>query len=253
MLKNKKLILGSIIALALIIIVVISFLFNKLNSQPTLNYATDIKEIESSNKAEAEAEIKLKPQDFTVGNISAPVQIVAYDSFSCPHCATFMNRVFPELEEKYIKTGKVLFIHREFPLDLQSLQATKLLRCFSTNNGSNVKVFDVIKSLFQSQTEWLSATEYERKLIEIFNFAGLSKKDATACIANKELETNKSSFFQLLHGSNIFFFLSPTLPALSLKSHSRPDSQTVSRRLQCDQIWRNFANLPNIYKSLAKC
>ena len=189
MLKNKKLILGSIIALALIIIVVISFLFNKLNSQPTLNYATDIKEIESSNKAEAEAEIKLKPQDFTVGNISAPVQIVAYDSFSCPHCATFMNRVFPELEEKYIKTGKVLFIHREFPLDLQSLQATKLLRCFSTNNGSNVKVFDVIKSLFQSQTEWLSATEYEGKLIEIFNFAGLSKKDATACIANKELET----------------------------------------------------------------
>lgn len=189
MLKNKKLILGSIIALALIIIVIISFLFNTLNSQPTLNYATDIKEIEVSNRAEAEAEIKLKPEDFTVGNISAPVQIVAYDSFSCPYCATFMNKIFPELEEKYIKTGKVLFIHREFPLDLQSLQATKLLRCFTANKGNNVKAFDVIKILFQSQTEWLSATEYEGKLIEIFNFIGLSKKDATACIANKELET----------------------------------------------------------------
>ena len=36
---------------------------------------------------------------------------------TCPHCAQFHEKTYPELKKRYIETGKVRFIFREFPLD----------------------------------------------------------------------------------------------------------------------------------------
>src|SRR5690606_9671548 len=55
--------------------------------------------------------------DQVIGDANAPVTIVEYASMTCPHCASFHEHTFPALDDKYIKTGKVKFILREFPLD----------------------------------------------------------------------------------------------------------------------------------------
>ena len=55
--------------------------------------------------------------DIVLGSEKAPVTIVEYASMTCPHCAHFSTTTFPELEKRYIDTGKVRFIFREFPLD----------------------------------------------------------------------------------------------------------------------------------------
>ncbi len=55
--------------------------------------------------------------DLAIGKADAPVTIVEYASLTCSHCANFHNNVYPALKEKYIDTGKVRFILREFPLD----------------------------------------------------------------------------------------------------------------------------------------
>ena len=47
----------------------------------------------------------------------APVTIIEYASMTCPHCARFHETTFPELKKRYIDTGKVRFIFREFPLN----------------------------------------------------------------------------------------------------------------------------------------
>ena len=54
---------------------------------------------------------------FMMGNPNAAVKLVEYASMTCPHCAQFHNVTLPELKTKYIDTGKVRFIFREFPLD----------------------------------------------------------------------------------------------------------------------------------------
>jgi protein-disulfide isomerase len=59
----------------------------------------------------------------------APVTIVEYASMTCPHCATFHKTTYPELKKKYIDTGKVRFIFREFPLDELAVAASMLARC----------------------------------------------------------------------------------------------------------------------------
>ena len=43
----------------------------------------------------------------TLGNPDAPVKIVEYASFTCPHCATFHLDVLPNIKEKYLDKGLV--------------------------------------------------------------------------------------------------------------------------------------------------
>src|SRR5712691_11668810 len=52
-----------------------------------------------------------------LGNDAAPVTIIEYASMTCSHCARFHEVTYPELKKRYVDTGKVRFIFREFPLD----------------------------------------------------------------------------------------------------------------------------------------
>lgn len=50
------------------------------------------------------------------GDANAPVKIVEFSDFQCSYCATFHKQTYPQLLETYIKTGKVLFIYKQYPL-----------------------------------------------------------------------------------------------------------------------------------------
>ncbi|UCD02943.1 MAG: DsbA family protein, partial [Candidatus Aenigmatarchaeota archaeon] len=54
--------------------------------------------------------------DYVKGDENAPVTIIEYSDFECPFCARFWEQTLPEIEENYIKTGKVKLIYRDFPL-----------------------------------------------------------------------------------------------------------------------------------------
>lgn len=54
-------------------------------------------------------------EDPILGDPNAPVKIVEYASYLCGYCAQFSSETFPQIEEKYINTGKVKFIYRSFP------------------------------------------------------------------------------------------------------------------------------------------
>ena len=68
-------------------------------------------------------------EDMVSGDENAPVTIVEYASMTCPHCANFHTEIYPELKTKYIDTGKVKLIFREFPLDARAYAASMLARC----------------------------------------------------------------------------------------------------------------------------
>ena len=53
------------------------------------------------------------------GKADAPITLIEYASMTCSHCANFDTQVYPTLKAKYIDTGKVRYIMREFPLDPQ--------------------------------------------------------------------------------------------------------------------------------------
>ena len=61
--------------------------------------------------------------EMALGKADAPVKIVEYMSMTCPHCAHFHNTTFDTIKQKYVDTGKVEFILREFPFDPRAAAA----------------------------------------------------------------------------------------------------------------------------------
>lgn len=58
----------------------------------------------------------LVDDDPVLGNPEAPVTIVEFSDFQCPFCRRFFRETLTQIKEKYIKTGKVKFVYRDFPL-----------------------------------------------------------------------------------------------------------------------------------------
>jgi protein-disulfide isomerase len=118
--------------------------------------------------------------DIALGPENAPVTIIEYASMTCPHCAAFENTVFPELKKKYIDTGKVRFILREFPLDGLAAAAFMLARCAGPD-----KYYPLVETLFNQQQKWAVRNPIE-PLMAIAKQAGFTQQTFEACINDKD-------------------------------------------------------------------
>ena len=130
----------------------------------------------------------LKPgalPDKQLGKDDAKVTIVEYASMTCPHCAHFTVNTFPKLKEKYIDTGKVRFIFREFPLDPLAAAASMLARCAGPE-----KFFSVLDLLFHTQTQWAVQNPVD-PLFNAVKQAGFSREAFESCIDTRSNEAAK--------------------------------------------------------------
>ena len=115
--------------------------------------------------------------DIAIGSAKAPITLTEYSSMSCPHCAAFGQNVFPMLRSKYIDTGKVRFVFREFPLDIKAAAASMLARCIA--DGDAEKYFGAIRLLFQQQEALMAQTK--NTLMLIGKQAGMSEQAVETC------------------------------------------------------------------------
>lgn len=121
-------------------------------------------------------------KDHILGDPKAKVTIIEYASLTCPHCAHFAVDILPELKKKYIDTGKVRLIYRNFPLDALAARAAILAKCVNSD-----QYFAMIDVLFENQMKWMSANDPIAELGKLGRLAGLSDADFKACMDNKSL------------------------------------------------------------------
>src|SRR5579875_2697932 len=129
----------------------------------------------------------MKPEalpDMSLGDAKAPVTIIEYASMTCPHCAHFQETTFPELKKRYIDTGKVRYIFREFPLDNLAAAAFMLARCAGELDSS--KYYAMIDTLFAQQRTW-AVEKPIPPLMTIAKQAGFTEKSFNECLANQKL------------------------------------------------------------------
>ena len=119
--------------------------------------------------------------DRSLGKDDAPVTIVEYASMTCPHCAHFHETAYPELKKRYIDTGKVRFIFREFPLDPLAAGASMLARC-----AEKEQFFPLIETLFQEQRKW-AVEKPIPQLMAIAKQAGISEQKFNACLSDQKM------------------------------------------------------------------
>ena len=121
--------------------------------------------------------------DMAIGHTKAPITIVEYSSMTCPHCAAFEENVFPMLQSKYIDTGKVRFVSREFPLDIKAAAASMLARCAA--NGDAPRYFEATTMLFKQQGPLMDRTTDTLKAVG--GRFGMNEQAVEACVRDQAL------------------------------------------------------------------
>jgi protein-disulfide isomerase len=148
---------------------------------PLFNAGSAIEALAQSTPSMADLLVQGPLPDQVQGPVDAPVTIIEYASMTCSHCAQFHNTTYPELKKRYIDTGKVRFILREFPLDPLAASAFMLARC-----AGDGKYYPVIDAFFHSQSQWAVQKPLE-PMLAVAKQAGFTKESFEACLTNQKM------------------------------------------------------------------
>ncbi len=136
--------------------------------------------------AEVSVDELMKPTDLpdlTLGSADAKITVVEYASMTCPHCAHFSNDVFEPFKKKYIDTGKVRYIFRDFPLDNLAAAVSMLARCAGPD-----KAMPMIETFYAKQEDWAFASGSPvPRLFDIAKQAGFTQESFDKCLTNQKL------------------------------------------------------------------
>lgn len=144
----------------------------------------------------------IEATDMVLGDRAARVTLVEYASLTCPHCADFHEKVYPEIRAKYIDTGKINMVFREFPTypEFKSYLGSMVARCAAEKGGPEA-YFLVIGALFDTQQVWVYG-DTEAELKKVATQANIDQAGFDACMQredilaamNKRIETAQKSF-----------------------------------------------------------
>src|SRR6201987_5161269 len=133
--------------------------------------------------ADAQTVLALSKDDRILGNPDAPITIIEYASWTCPHCAHSTNEVLPELKKKWIDTGKAKLVLRDYPLDEPALRAAMIARCAPAD-----RYYAFADTFFAAQDKWVRERDYRGALARLARLGGMSREEFDACLRNKQLE-----------------------------------------------------------------
>ena len=116
-----------------------------------------------------------------MGSPAAKVTVVEYASASCPHCARFNNEALQAFKKKYVDTGKVRYVYREFLTDPIPFAATGFLlaRC---DGGS--KYFTILDAIYKQQEDIYKSGDYIGGLKKIAAKNGIGDKQFADCTSD---------------------------------------------------------------------
>lgn len=147
--------------------------------------------------------------DMSLGDPKAKVTVIEYASLSCSHCGKWNKEVFPAFKAKYIDTGKVHYVFREFitaPAEL-AVAATLMARCAGKD-----KYFSVVDASFHAQDEIFRTGDIRGSLLPIAQSAGLSEDDFMKCVGDEKAINDLSAKVERyakeanITGTPTFFF-----------------------------------------------
>lgn len=139
---------------------------------------------EATGSTATTSSVASRVPDMVLGKIDAPVTVIEYASFTCPHCANFHATVWNEFKKNYIDTGKVKFVYREVYFDKFGLWAAMVARC-----GGPSKYFGISDMLYDDQKEWLASGDDKGiadALRKIGLSAGMTEDQLKTCMNDNE-------------------------------------------------------------------
>ena len=118
------------------------------------------------------------------GNESAKITIIAYESLTCSHCASFHKEIYPKLKKDFIDKGLVKIEFRNFPLDIAAFNASKIAQCNSDQG------LIILENLYLNQSTWVKGNTIEEINSNLKKFIKKKSFDINfdKCINDKKIE-----------------------------------------------------------------
>ncbi len=132
--------------------------------------------------------------DMAQGAEDAPVTVIEYASFTCPHCEDWHSTSYPQLKQDYIDSGKVRFVYREVYFDRPGLWASMIARC-----GGEQKYFGISDMLYEQQSQWAAGGDpaaIAANLRRIGLSAGLEEAQLDACMSDGRTAQTLVAWFE---------------------------------------------------------
>ncbi len=151
--------------------------------------------VSAANAQDASAEVDTSSVvEMTLGAEDAPITMIEYASFTCPHCAAFSQGPYKEIKKNYIDTGKVKLIYRDVYFDRFGLWASMVARC-----GGPEKFFGIADLIYKDQAEWSRAGEPAAivdALKKIGRLAGIDGDALEACLQDETQAKTLVAWYQ---------------------------------------------------------
>jgi protein-disulfide isomerase len=124
--------------------------------------------------------------DMSLGSPAAKVTVMEFASLGCPICAKWNNDSFPAFKAKYIDTGKVHYVLKEFSTGDAPVAAAGFLlaRCAGKD-----RYFQIVDSVFREEAPLLETDQNAEKrdrLVKIAQSAGMSEAQFDSCTGNDD-------------------------------------------------------------------
>lgn len=150
-------------------------------------------DIGAANAQEAAAVDTSGITEMVLGDADAPITIVEYASYTCPHCARFHADTYNDLKTEYVDTGKVKFIYREVYFDRYGLWGSMVARC-----GGPEKFFGITDLIYTQQQQWTKGdpATIAGNLRRIGLTAGLEPDQVDACMQDAEKAETLVAWYQ---------------------------------------------------------
>ncbi|MFN4057275.1 MAG: thioredoxin domain-containing protein [Roseinatronobacter sp.] len=132
--------------------------------------------------------------DIPLGNVEAPVVVVEYSSFTCPHCAAFNQGPYQQLKADFIDTGRILYLKREVYFDRYGLWAGMVARCAGPERYHAMTAL-----IYEQQRAWAASADpaiVADNLRRLGLQAGMDAAQVDACLTDGEKALALTEFYQ---------------------------------------------------------
>lgn len=140
------------------------------------------------------------------GPEDAKVRVIEYASITCHHCMNFHMNTWPQVKAKYVDTGKIRFVIREFPTNALAAGGFMLARC-----APGDRWYSTIDLLYRSAETWSHAQDPVAELKKVMKQVGMAEEAFEACLSNQKLlddinAVGRSGAMAGVTGTPTFFF-----------------------------------------------
>jgi protein-disulfide isomerase len=123
----------------------------------------------------------------TWGDPDAPITLVEFSDYQCPFCLTYAQETFPSIIQRFVETGQVRYIWKDYPLvqlHPEAYVAAQAARCA----GEQQAYWEMHELLFKNQEAWSGQTDLVTVFVALAAPLELDRAALQTCLEDGRYE-----------------------------------------------------------------